>query len=193
MSNSQNLRKYLTEDELKRLLHIIKGHKSARDEANFVVAYWRGLRASEVGRLPLSAWNQSKRKLYVTRLKGSLSGEFPLCKVEHSALTAWLKIRGNAPGPLFPSRESGLISAGIGRKMLHVLMLKYATEAALPVHLRHMHALKHALGTHLIAKGADVYSVKDWLGHQDIRSRLVYAQFRNKQRDKAAQMIYEQG
>jgi type 1 fimbriae regulatory protein FimB len=107
-------------------------------------------------------------------------------------LTAWAKIRGNAPGPLFPSRESGSIGAGIGRKMLHVLMRRYATEALLPTHLRHMHCLKHALGTHLIAKGADLYAVKDWLGHKDIRSTLVYSQFRNAQRDAAAQRIYEQ-
>ena len=193
VSNSQDLRKYLTEDELKRLLHAVRASKSVRNEAIFLVTYWRGLRASEVGRIPFSAWNQSKRKLYVTRLKGSLSGEFPISKAEQSALAAWLKIRGSAPGPLFPSRESGSIGAGIGRKMLHVLMNKYATAAGLPEHLRHMHSLKHALGTHLIGKGADVYAVKDWLGHKDIRSTLVYAQFRNAQRDAAAQKIYEQG
>jgi site-specific recombinase XerD len=193
MSNSSNARKYLTEDELKRLLHVIKGGKSARDEAIFLVTYWRGLRASEVGRIPFSAWNQSKRRLFVTRLKGSLSGEFPLSKIEQSALNAWLKIRGSAPGPLFPSRESGMIGSGIGRKMLHVLMRRYATAALLPTHLRHMHCLKHALGTHLIAKGAGIYEVKDWLGHKDIRSTLVYAQFRNAERDAAAQKVYEQG
>jgi site-specific recombinase XerD len=56
-----------------------------------------------------------------------------------------------------------------------------------------MHCLKHALGTHLIAKGAGIYEVKDWLGHKDIRSTLVYAQFRNAERDAAAQKVYEQG
>jgi len=193
MLNSENARKYLTEDELKRLLHVIKGHKNARDEAIFLVTYWRGLRASEVGRIPLNAWNQSKRRLYIHRLKGSLSGEYPICKAEHAALAAWVKIRGNAPGPLFPSRESGAIGAGISRFMLHVLMRQYATEAMLPSHLRHMHCLKHALGTHLIGKGADLYAVKDWLGHADIHSTMVYAQFRNAQRDAAAQKIYEQG
>jgi site-specific recombinase XerD len=192
MSNSPNARKYLTEEELKRLLHVIKVRKSARDEAIFLVTYWRGLRASEVGRIPLSAWNQSKCRLFVTRLKGSLSGEFPLSTAEQSALNAWLKIRGSAPGPLFPSRESGMFGSGIGRKMLHVLMRRYATAALLPIDLRHMHCLKHALGTHLIAKGAGIYEVKDWLGHKDIRSTLVYAQFRNAQRDAAAQKVYEQ-
>jgi type 1 fimbriae regulatory protein FimB len=179
----------LTEEELKRLLVVIK---SPRDRAIFTVTYWRGLRASEVGRIPLSAWRVSARRLYVTRLKGSLSAEFPISPDEHRVLTAWLKIRGGAPGPLFPSRESGKIGAGISRQMLHVLMRKYAAAALLPPHLRHMHVLKHALGTHLIAKGAGLYEVKDWLGHKDIRSTLVYAQFRSRERDAAAQRIYQQ-
>jgi site-specific recombinase XerD len=82
---------------------------------------------------------------------------------------------------------------GISRKRLHALMLRYATAAGLPVHLRHMHALKHALGTHLVGKGADLYAVKDWLGHKAFSSTLVYAQFRSQQRDAAARKIYEQG
>ena len=81
----------------------------------------------------------------------------------------------------------------IGVAELHVLMRRYATAALLPTHLRHMHCLKHALGTHLIAKGAGLYAVKDWLGHKDIRSTLVYAQFRNAERDAAAQKVYEKG
>jgi site-specific recombinase XerD len=193
MSNSETARKYLTEDELKRLLSVIRKHQNARDEAIFLVTYWRGLRASEVGQIPLNAWNRPKRRLFIHRLKGSLSGEYPISKAEHNALTAWVKIRGTAAGPLFPSRESGSIGAGIGRAMLHVLMRQYATEAMVPTHLRHMHALKHSLGTHLIAKGADLYAVKDWLGHADIHSSMVYAQFRNQQRDDAAQAIYAQG
>ena len=192
MPHSPDERKYLTEDELKRLLQVVKTRGSARDLAIFTVTYWRGLRASEVGRIPLSAWNQAKRRLFVARLKGSLAGEFPLSKQEHSALTSWLAVRGNAPGPLFPSRESGMNGAGISRKRLDSLIRGYATAAGLPVHLRHMHCLKHALGTHLVGKGADLYAVKDWLGHKAFSSTLVYAQFRSQQRDAAARMIYQQ-
>jgi site-specific recombinase XerD len=42
--------------------------------------------------------------------------------------------------------------------------------------------LKHPCGAHLLAKGADVIVVKDWLGHADIKSTLVYSQIRNQQR-----------
>jgi integrase len=191
-------RKYLTEQELKQLFGVVK---SPRDHAIFVLAYWRGLRASEIGRIPWSDWDQKKRKIYVFRLKGSLAGEFPLSPAEHKALTSWRDVRGNQPGPMFTSRESstferathGKATAGIGRGMIHVLFNRYATKAGLPEHLRHVHSLKHSLGTHLVAKGTSLYDIKDWLGHKDIRSTLVYAQMRNAERDAAARKVYEQG
>src|SRR5450432_4155260 len=134
MPTPSKQRKYLTEDELR---HFFSAVKSVRDRAIFTLAYWRGLRASEIGLLPWSAWDQKKRKVYVFRLKGSLAGEFPFSPAEHKALTAWKEIRGNEPGPMFPSRESstftafekGKKSAGIGRGMIHVLFVKYATAA----------------------------------------------------------------
>jgi integrase len=43
-------RKYLTEEELKRFFAVIK---NVRDRALFTVAYWRGLRASEIGSIPI--------------------------------------------------------------------------------------------------------------------------------------------
>jgi integrase len=198
LSNSSQLRKYLTEQELTQVLGVIR---SVRDRAIFVLAYWRGLRASEIGRIPWSDWNQKARKIYVFRLKHSLAGEFPLSPAEHKALIAWREVRGNQPGPMFPSRESstfvraagGKVSAGIGRGMVHVLFERYAAKAGLPEHLRHAHCLKHSIGTHLIAKGASLYDVKDWMGHRDIRSTMVYAQMRNAERDAAARKVYEQG
>lgn len=198
MTESSDLRKYLNEDELRRFFGAIK---SVRDRAMFTLAYWRGLRAAEIGLIPYSAWDRKARRIYIARLKHSLSGEFPLSPAETKALTAWRAVRGDEPGPLFGSRESssftrepmGKTTAGIGRGMIYVLCERYARAAGLPRHLRHPHMLKHGLGTHLLAKGADLMAVKDWLGHADIKSTLVYAQIRNAQRDAAARKVYEQG
>jgi integrase len=191
-------RKYLTEQELKQFLGVVK---TPRDRAIFVLAYWRGLRASEIGRIPWSDWDQKKKKIYISRLKSSLSGEFPLSPHETKALNDWKEVRGNDPGPLFRSRQSssftlaatGKKAPGIGRGMIHSLFRNYAIKAGLPEHLRHPHSLKHSLGTHLIGKGIGIYDVKDWLGHRDIRSTMVYAQMRNAERDAAARKVYEQG
>jgi site-specific recombinase XerC len=179
-------RKYLTEEELVKFL---KGIDSIRDRAIFTVMYWRGLRASEIGKLQLSSWRQAAGRLFVTRGKGSLAGEFALSPAETKALKAWIRVRGQNPGALFPSREaSGTV--GISRFMLHALMRQYGQRASLPDNLCHCHALKHSIGTHLVAK-VDLLSVKDWLGHKDIKSTMVYLTYRSKQRDRVAAEVYE--
>src|SRR5438132_13645518 len=91
-------RNYLTEEELTRFLKVID---SPRDKAIFTVMYWRGLRASEIGKLQLSSWRQQANRLFVTRKKGSLAGEFALSPAETKAVKAWVRIRGQLPGALF--------------------------------------------------------------------------------------------
>jgi type 1 fimbriae regulatory protein FimB len=177
-------RKYLTEEELRRFMGVIK---SPRDRAIFAVCYWRGLRASEIGMLPLSAYRPQAKTLFVTRLKGSMSGEFPVSPLEVRTLNTWLKVRGAEPGPLFISRNG----RGVCRNRIFMLMRKYGKKAGLPLRLCHPHSLKHSIATHLIGRHSEIFAVKDWLGHKSINSTLEYAQFRNAQRTAEAQRIYE--
>ena len=177
--------------------------KNPRDRAIFTIAYWRGLRASEIGSIPWSAWAQKNKTIWITRVKGSLSGEYPLSPQETKALNAWREVRGNEAGPMFPSRNSqsfelsaggqGKKNSGIGRGMIDILFRRYARQAGLPPELRHEHVLKHSLATHLVSKGADVLAIKDWIGHADIKSTMVYLQIRNPKRLADARKIYEQG
>lgn len=175
-------RKYLTEDELRKLLSVIS---DARDKAIFTVAYWRGLRACEVGRLTLASFDRKREMLHVKRAKRSLEGSFPLSPQELRALRGWLKVRGDKPGPLFPSRHG----RGISRQMLDVLMRRYGATAGIPEHLRHFHSLKHSIATHLLGK-LNIEEVQDWVGHRDIKSTQVYARIRSQQRDAAARRVY---
>src|SRR5579872_6300450 len=161
-------RKYLTEEELKRFLSVIT---SPRDKAIFAVCYWRGLRASEIGMLPFTAWRPGAKSLFVVRLKGSMAAEFPLSPLECRALNAWAKIRGSKPGPLF----LGYNGHGIKRGMIWALVRKYGKLASLPARLCHPHSLKHSIATHLIGKHVEIMAVKDWLGHKSLNSTLVYA------------------
>jgi site-specific recombinase XerD len=176
-------RKYLTEEELKRLFSVIE---SPRDRAIFALMYWRGLRASEVAMIQMSAYRPKAQAIYIRRLKHSMDGEFPLSPLEQKLLRAWVKSRGTEPGPLF----EGYGGKGIRRQQLWVLMRHYGELADLPEHLRHPHALKHSIATHLIAKHLEIMDVKDWLGHRAISSTLKYAEFRSKQRDEAARRVY---
>jgi integrase/recombinase XerD len=38
-----------------------------------------------------------------------------------------------------------------------------------------LHSLRHTFATRLVSAGVDIYAVKELLGHQDIRTSMVYA------------------
>ena len=179
--------KYFTQDEISRLFAMIK---SPRDRAIFRVGYHHGLRASEIGLLQLSHYRVKSGRLYVTRLKGSNSGEYKMPKNARQALDAWLEVRGYGDGVLFPSR----FRKGISEQMLDVLMKRYGAAAGLRPELCHFHTLKHSCGTHLMEGGPgrprmDMAAVQDWMGHVNPQSTAVYAKITNRVRDEVGVSI----
>jgi integrase len=65
----------LTQDELRRLFKVMK---SKRDRAIFLVAYRHGLRASEIGLLQRADVDAKQGRISIHRLKGSISGMYPM-------------------------------------------------------------------------------------------------------------------
>jgi type 1 fimbriae regulatory protein FimB len=178
---------FLTEDEIGRLLGVIS---SPRDRAIFTVAFWRGLRASEIGLLTLADLNLKQGRLYVHRLKGSHSGEYLLSDEELRSLRVWQRVRGTDPGPLFASRNRRPIS----RYMLHRLMRRYSALAGIDPQKAHMHVLKHTCGTFLMGRpGAEVRMVQDWLGHSQIQNTVKYTHVRSPERERFQRRIYGRG
>ena len=184
--------KYLEQSELKRLMAAIQRHgkrAAKRDLAIFIVAYWRGLRASEVGALQYDDYHPETERLYVRRVKGSNSAEYKLCPEEVKVLKAWVRFRGQLPGPMFPA---GNVASGrpISRQRLHNLMKRYGELAKIPPDKRHFHTLRHSIAVHLVDLNTDLLAIQDWLGHRSIDSTMVYAKLRSSTRDKIAQGVY---
>ncbi|TAL08378.1 MAG: hypothetical protein EPO02_12915 [Nitrospirae bacterium] len=171
---------YLNDLEVASLMRAVAAGGSVRDVAIFELAFGRGLRASEVGRLKREdvRSDPSGWRMAVPRLKHGNGGEFRLSDREVKALRAWLRIRGNEPGTLFPSRNRRPIS----RFMLDRLMKRYAAAAELPGEKRHFHCLRHSCATRLLDLGEDVVDVQDHLGHKDIRNTMIYARVTSKRR-----------
>jgi integrase len=172
--------KYWTEEEWERFLKLITNpmHRAA-----FIVAYHRGLRASETAKLQLSDYRMKDERLQVNRCKGSASGEFHLCASESRALKIWIKVRGMDPGPLFRTR----VGTGISQQMQDKLVKKFGPLAGIARDKCHVHCLKHNCGTHLLARGESLEDVQDHLGHRNIKSTQEYAKFtspRRQARDK---------
>ena len=177
--------KYLNADELEAFFRTVAkppfdvtAWQTARDVALFRVAFHRGLRASELGRLQLSDLRMSAERIRFERRKGSNGGEYHLCSSEVRALRAWLKQRGMEPGPLFPSRRG----RGISQQMIDVLVKRYGAAAGIAREKCHVHTLKHSCGTMLLERGESIEDVQDHLGHKNIQNTLVYARFTSPRR-----------
>jgi integrase len=172
---------YLQPEEITSLFAAIK---SKRDRAIFRLVYHRGLRAHEVGLLQVSDFRDRDTMLFVRRGKGSISQNYRLLDEEARVLRAWLRERGTAPGPMFPSRQG---RNGITRFRLDQLMKDYCRAAGIRKEKAHMHALKHSCGTHLAERGNAPDTIQDWLGHREASSTAIYMHFSRKRREEAVE------
>ena len=174
---------FLTQDELRRLFKVIR---SKRDRAIFLVAYRHGLRASEIGLLQRADVDAKQGRVSIHRLKGSISGVYPMQPDVLKAIRSYLRTRADESPYLFVSNRGVPIS----RYMLHHLMQTYGEVAGLPVEKRKFHCLKHSIATHLLDASADLAFVKDWLGHANIQNTTIYARLTTATLDSTARKVF---
>ena len=176
--------KFLSPEETEAFFRVIPS-SNKRDTAIFRLIYHRGLRASEVATLQMSDWSDETERLQVRRKKGSISAPFRVTAIEARVLRSWIRERGTAAGPLFPSRKHSPIS----RYQIFRLMQDYCRRANIPAERSHPHCFKHSCGTHLLERLGDITLVQDWLGHRDIKSTMVYAKVVNASRERATNQM----
>jgi integrase/recombinase XerD len=187
------LPKYLTEDEVDRLLAAAAAHPDAnglRVSALLEVLYATGLRVSELVSLPLSGLDRGGR-LITVRGKGGKERIVPLTDAARSALNAYLPLRSRwlKPDPrarsrtkdnawLFPSssRDGHLTRVRFGQ-----LLKEVAIGAGIAPSRVSPHVLRHSFASHLLAHGADLRSVQQMLGHADIATTQIYTHIQEDQ------------
>jgi len=180
--------KYLRQNELDRFFEQVKNVGSKRDMAIFNLAYWVGLRVSEVGLLTVDDFNERASEIYVPRLKNSIPCTRKLKQPLKQMIIDYLKTRTPflaAGSPLFISKQNRPIS----RAMLHLLFKKYAEMARLPKESRHFHTLRHSIGVHLSDAEVEVKEVQWVLGHANIKNTMVYMSFTRTQQKAFEQKI----
>lgn len=169
--------KYLTQDEVGRFFTKIK---ERRDLALVKLMYDFGLRASEVGKLTVKDLDLDRGRLWVTRAKGGVSGEYALFRNTLRLLKLYLQKRDGDLNPaLFVSHNKNLIS----RRRIDFLFKHYARKAKLSEDKRHAHTLRHSIAVHMLDPGQSQEAVKDRLGHKSIKSTDIYAKISSHKRD----------
>jgi len=174
---------FLTQDETRRLFKVIK---NKRDQAIFKTAYRHGLRASEIGALQRTDVDLKQGRISIHRLKGSLSGVYPMKPDTIKLLRSYLRSRDDDSPYLFISNRN----VPIDRRTLWVMMTIYAKAADIPKDKHKFHCLKHSIATHLLDADADLSFVKDWLGHANIQNTTIYARLTTATLDAKARKIF---
>jgi integrase len=137
-----------------------------------LLAFRHGLRVSELINLRMADLDLNTGRLFVRRLKGSLSTSHPLEGDEIRALRAWLRQRINAPccnSPLVFVSERGPMT----RQAFNYICAKIGKRAKLSINV-HPHILRHSCGFVLANKGCDTRLVQDYLGHRNITHTQIY-------------------
>ena len=164
---------FLTEAEIKKFLEASrKGRHSVRDYCLMLVAYRHGLRVSELIDIRFKDLDLETGRIFVRRIKGSLSTHQPIEGDELRAIRAWLRVRENYPNAssnyLFLS-ERGTLT----RQAINYLVGQIGERAKFDFKVN-PHMLRHSTGYFLANKGYDTRLIQDYLGHRNINHTVRY-------------------
>ena len=147
---------------------------ATRDRAMLMLLYATGVRASELAGLKVQNVNFHVGVIRVLG-KGSKERIVPVAQSALEAVRHYLGVAraavssGPADGPLLLSRTGRPLT----REDIYRTVRKYVRRAALRGHVS-PHTLRHAFATQLLARGADLRSVQEMLGHADISTTQIY-------------------
>lgn len=160
-----------------------------RDRTIMEVLFSTGLRISELVALDRQQFKDSQLNEAI-ELSIVGKGGYPRTVYLSQRAVQWLKKYldardrlagpGDNDSPLFlnfrsPKRTSNRLSA----RSIEQMIKKYALMAGLPASTT-PHTLRHSFATDLLNQGADLRTVQEFLGHQNISTTQIYTHVTNK-------------
>ena len=179
---SLSIPKVLSEEDVDAFLSAIDVSKplGVRDRALFELIYSCGLRVSEAVALSMESLYLDEGFIRVLG-KGRKERLVPLGRAAHLGLQKYLReTRGlllktnQRPTALFLNFRGRRLSRKGIWKRFHEIAQKAGITAK-------VHTLRHSFATHLLRGGADLRSVQELLGHQDITTTQIYTHVDEKE------------
>jgi len=142
----------------------------ARDLAILLLLYGSGLRVSEA--LSLTARSLPIGQAIRVTGKRSKTRVVPIVPAVREAIESYVRkcpfgISGDSP--LFLGARGGLLNADLVRRAVRAARARLKLPDTLTPH-----ALRHSFATHLLARGADLRSLQELLGHASLSSTQIY-------------------
>jgi integrase/recombinase XerC len=142
----------------------------ARDAAVLALLYGCGLRIAEA--LGLKRGDFGVRDVLTVMGKGSKQRMVPLIPQVQKLIADYIALCPfdlPEPGPLFVGAKGGALSP----RIVQLAMARLRGALGLP-ETATPHALRHSFATHLLARGGDLRSIQELLGHASLSTTQIY-------------------
>jgi integrase/recombinase XerD len=184
---------YLSELEVNRLLAVDARSNNIlhqRNQALLELLYASGLRVSELANLKME---QVKFDTNIVRItgKGNKTRIVPFGKPAREKLEFYLKqvrpllVKHENPAQVFLSKSG----KPLRRERVWSIIKYMAKKAGISKNI-HPHTLRHSFASHLLARGADLRTIQEMLGHADISTTQLYTHVDRRQLVKVHQTFH---
>ena len=178
--------RFLTLEQLEKLFSVIDTSKiqGLRDRAILESLFSTGMRIAE-----LVAFNKEQIKLkpdmqeleVVIVGKGNRPRPVYFSKRTQYWLKKYLDTRTDKEKALFVHyRSKNTVSGRLTPRSIQKMIKKYAVISGVPLTTT-PHVMRHSFATDLLAKGVDLRTIQEFLGHKSISATQIYAHVTSKQ------------
>jgi len=164
---------YLSKKQIEELMSLpdLSTKRGLMHKSILEVFYSTGLRISELAEIENCNLDLDKNILKVLG-KGNKERIVIIGEIASESLKNYLRVSKNSDNIyLYPS--SNKINSHVSVSYIYKMVKKHLTKVTNDEKMS-PHSLRHSFATHLLDNGADLMSVKELLGHEDLSSTQVY-------------------
>lgn len=176
----KTLPKFLYYEDLEKILNYpdLNTDVGIRDALILELLYVTGIRVSELVNIKLKDINYDEKKIKILG-KGNKERMVMYGSRCEDLLNKYLKIRNN-----FLKENNDYLLLGVkGKKINDRIIRKMITEIVEKINLNQTvspHTLRHTYATHMLNEGADLRSVQELLGHENLQTTTIYTHVTNE-------------
>ena len=176
----KKLPKYLTINEIEKILNAVPldDKISIRDAFILELLYVSGIRVSELTNIKLEDINNDENKIKIMG-KGSKERIVFYGTRCRDLLNKYLSVRGE----FVKYPNDYLILSNMGRKIntreIRNIINRIKVKAGVDINIS-PHTFRHTFATHMLNEGADLRSVQELLGHENLSTTTIYTHLTNE-------------
>lgn len=153
--------------EVKKILLSVT---NVKHKAMLATVYALGLRSGELINLRLDDIHKDQQIIHIKASKGNKDRILPLPEKLRAIWKAYYK-KYQPKEYLFEGQKGGKYTSSS-----LLLVFKNACKSAKISNSHTIHSLRHAYATHLFDRGTDIRMIQKLLGHDNIKTTLIYTQ-----------------